>query len=362
MSRIQQIFRDHAQEYLQRFGGFIPRMHRKAIKAICECRSGLRGYHLYRCPKCKRRHIANSSCGNRHCPVCQNDKAAQWIYRQQLRLLPCEYFLATFTLPEAMHKLSRSQQKVVYGALFEQASEALSTLEADPRFVGCKVSGFFAVLHTWGRQLQYHPHVHFVIPGGGLSDDRKQWVAARGHFLVHVRALSKLFRGKMRAALERAALLKLVPPEVWKKPWVVHCKSVGDGRRALKYLGAYLFRVAISEARVVSYDGQEVTFQYQRSVHADGASSLYRLSSSCAAFLQHVLPRGFVKLRHFGFLSPNFKVPLQKIPGTHLCPLRSACLHPRPGQTRPNNPNLCAAPAVACPCSGFASSLHAAHH
>ena len=313
MSRIQQIFRDHAQEYLQRFGGFIPRMHRKAIKAICECRSGLRGYHLYRCPKCKRRHIANSSCGNRHCPVCQNDKAAQWIYRQQLRLLPCEYFLATFTLPEAMHKLSRSQQKVVYGALFEQASEALSTLEADPRFVGCKVSGFFAVLHTWGRQLQYHPHVHFVIPGGGLSDDRKQWVAARGHFLVHVRALSKLFRGKMRAALERAALLKLVPPEVWKKPWVVHCKSVGDGRRALKYLGAYLFRVAISEARVVSYDGQEVTFQYQKVGSRRRRKLSLPVIEFMRRFLQHVLPRGFVKLRHFGFLSPNFKVPLQKI-------------------------------------------------
>jgi hypothetical protein len=245
--------------------------------------------------------------------VCQNDKAAGWVYRQQLRLLPCPYFLATFTLPEGLRALARSHPRVVYDALFDEAAASLRTLEADRRFVGCKVAGFFGVLHTWGRQLQYHPHVHFVIPGGGLSPGRDRWVTASGHFLVHVRALSRLFRGKMKATLRRAGLLALVPPEVWGQEWVVHCKPVGDGRHIMKYLGAYVFRVAISEARIAAYDGEFVTFKYQKV----GSSKWRKLTVSAGEFirrfLQHVLPAGFMKVRHFGFLSPNFGVPIQKI-------------------------------------------------
>ena len=196
MNIIQQIFKEHAGDYLAHFGDRIPAAHRKTIDAICECRSGERGHHLFVCPDCEQQHVANSSCGDRHCPVCQNEKAADWVYRQQLRLLPCNYFLATFTIPEELRAVARSHQDVVYRAMFECAAESLRTLEADKRFVGCNVAGFFGVLHTWGRQMQYHPHVHFVIPGGGLSKDRSQWISARGHFLVHVRALSKMFRGK----------------------------------------------------------------------------------------------------------------------------------------------------------------------
>jgi hypothetical protein len=236
MSRIQTIFRDHAEAYRTQSGAALCEEQRRVIQAICDCRSGACGHHLFACPECGEPRVANSSCGNRHCPLCQNDKAVQWVYRQQLRRLPCNYFLATFTLPEALRELAWKHPADLYDALLDEAAEALRTLEADPRFVGCKVAGFFGVLHTWGRQMQYHPHAHFVIPGGGLSADRREWVGARGDFLVHVRALSALFRGKLRARLETLGLLAEVPRAVWTQDWVVHCKAVGTGEAVLKYL------------------------------------------------------------------------------------------------------------------------------
>lgn len=313
MNRIQQLFRDHSDEYLARFGDAIPKAHVKTIRAVCECRSGQRGHHIFECPDCSEHHVAKSSCGNRHCPVCQHEKAADWVYRQQLRLLPCTYFMVTFTIPEALRAVARSHQRAVYETMFQQAAASLSTLEADRRFVGCKVSGFFGTLHTWGRQLQYHPHVHFIVPGGGLTKQRDRWVPCNGNFLVHVRALSKMFRGKMYAALRKADLLDGIPPEVWTQEWIVHCESVGDGRHVMKYLGAYVFRVAISNARIERYDGHTVTFKYQKV----DSTKWRRLTLSplefMRRFLQHTLPTGFMKIRHYGFMSPNFSIHIQKI-------------------------------------------------
>lgn len=313
MSRIQELFRDHAARYRERFAGRLPAGHSKTIKAICQCRSGLCGHHMFACPQCAQAHVANASCGNRHCPVCANEKAAEWVYRQQLRLLPCTYFLATFTLPEGLRELAQRHPRVVYDALLNEAAASLRTLEADKRFVGAQVAGFFGVLHTWGRQLQYHPHAHFVIPGGGLTKRRDRWVPANGQFLVHVRALSALFRGKMRAAIEEAGLLKEIPAEVWRKPWVVHCKPAGDGRHVMKYLGAYVFRVAISDARIEAYDGSNVTFRYQKVGSSKWRRMCLPAQEFMRRFLQHTLPKGFVKVRHYGFCSANFAVPVQKI-------------------------------------------------
>ena len=313
MNQIQQIFLDHGAAYIDSFGGNMPQNHRKVIRAIRECRSGKRGHHIFSCSACGRQHVSKSSCGNRHCPVCQNDKASQWIYKQQLRLLPCTYFMATFTIPEELRAVARSNQAVVYKAMFDCAGESLRTLEADKRFVGCNVSGFFGVLHTWGRQLQYHPHVHFVIPGGGLSKDRSQWISAKGDFLVHVRALSKMFRGKLQKALADAGLLDQIPSGVWSRDWVVHCKAVGDGRHTMKYIGAYVFRVAVSESRIVNYDGQSVRIKYQKVGSSKWRYMQIDVFEFMRRFLQHVLPTGFMKIRHSGFLSPNFKVPIQKI-------------------------------------------------
>lgn len=313
MNVIQQIFRDHTPEYLERHGDRMPKAHHKVIEAVCECRSGERGHHLFACEDCGQTHVANSSCGNRHCPVCQHDKAAQWVYAQQQRLLPCNYFLATFTIPEELRVLARSHQQVVYDAMFNCAAASLRTLEADKRFVGCHVAGFFGVLHTWGRQLQYHPHMHFVIPGGGLSKARDRWVGANGEFLVHVRALSAMFRGKLHAALKDAGLDKLVPADAWRCAWVVHCEAVGDGRATMKYLGAYVARVAISASRIVSYDGNRVRIKYQKVGSSKWRFMEFSAHEFMRRFLQHVLPHGFMKIRHYGFLSPNFSVPLQKI-------------------------------------------------
>jgi hypothetical protein len=313
VSKIQQIFKEHSHDYLQRFGCKMPGAHRKAIHAVCNCRNGAFGQHLFECPDCGEKHVANSSCGNRHCPVCQNDKAAQWVYKQQLRRLPCTYFLSTFTIPDGLWAFARSHQKVMYAAMFKASSDSLKALEADPRFVGCEVAGFFGILHTWGRQLQYHPHIHYVIPGGGLNKERSEWIASSGQFLVHVRALSKLFKGKLRATLKELDLLHLVPSDVWKQDWVVHCKSVGDGEGALKYLGAYVFRVAISDSRIISYDGKSVRFKYYKVGSRKARYSELPVMEFIRRFLQHVLPSGFMKIRHYGFLSPNFSVPIERI-------------------------------------------------
>ena len=309
MNRIQEIFRDHGPAYLERYGASVPLAHRRVISAIQECRSGERGLHVFECPDCRQTQVANSSCGNRHCPVCQNDKAARWVYRQQLRALPCTYFMATFTLPEALREVARAHPAEVYAALFEEAASSLRTLEADTRFVGCPVSGFFGVLHTWGRQLQYHPQVHFIIPGGGLSQDRTRWISAQGDFLVHVRALSRMFRGKMKSRLKNLP----VPFGVWKQEWVVHCQAVGDGLATLKYLGAYVFRVAISDSRIEAYDGKQVTIKYQKVGSSRWRHLTLEIFEFMRRFLQHVLPKGFVKVRHFRFLCPNFSVRLQRI-------------------------------------------------
>lgn len=313
MSKVQEIFRDHASEYLARFGDRIPQAHRKAIHAIVNCRNGHFGHHLFACPDCGKTHVANTSCGNRHCPVCQNDKAAEWVQRQQERLLPCNYFLATFTIPDTLWAFARSHQREVYQAMFEASSASLRTLEADPRFVGCHVAGFFGVLHTWGRQLQYHPHIHYVIPGGGLNQGRSEWIASSGHFLVHVRALSKLFRGKLRANLQARGLLQAIDPSVWMQDWVVHCKAVGDGRTVMKYLGAYVFRVAISDARIISCTERTVRFKYYRVGSRRARYAQLDVIEFIRRFLQHVLPHGFMKVRHYGFLSPNFAVPIQRV-------------------------------------------------
>ena len=293
MKTIQQIFHDHADKYLAECS--VPRHQRKVLDAICSCRTPAAGQHIFVCPDCNHAHIANSSCGNRHCPICQNDKAAEWVYRQQLKQLPCTYFLTTFTLPHEFHGVARRNPDEVYRAMFDASANSLKALQSDKRFVGCDLVGFFGILHTWGRQMQYHPHIHYVVAGGGLSSDRDRWIHPRyGDFLVHVRALSAVFKGKFRTELAKHGLLESVPKGVWQKDWVVHCKSVGNGRRALTYLGAYVFRVAISNARIVDYDGKRVTFKYYKVGSRRARTCTLDVIEFIRRYLQHVLPRGFM--------------------------------------------------------------------
>jgi len=313
MSAIQEIFRCYAKDYLERHGHAMPAVHRKVIAAISGCRSGHCGSVLYTCPSCRLDHALPCSCGNRHCPTCQNEKASLWLAKQMDKLLPCPYFMITFTVPQELRCFIRSNQKVAYRAMFDAAAGALKKLAQDKRFVGADQIGFFGVLHTWGRTLNYHPHIHFIVPAGGLSSDRKRWLRSRPDFFIRVEPLSIVYRAKFRDAMKEAGLIQQVDPIVWQKAWNVNSQAVGDGRSSLKYLTPYVFRVAISNRRIVDFSAGRVTFRYRQS-----SSNCWRTMSVDAMefirrFLQHVLPTGMMKIRHYGFLNANAKVPLQEI-------------------------------------------------
>ena len=238
MPTVAEVVRRYGPAYLERFGDRMPAEHKKVLRAIAACRTGELGTVLYRCEDCGRTHAMGRSCGNRHCPSCQRDKAEAWLEKQIDRLLPCPYFLVTFTLPAELRDVARGHQRVVYAALFEASSEALRALAADPKYVGTDRLGFFGVLHTWGRTLEYHPHVHYVVPGGGLSADGDRWLPSRADFLVPVKALSIVFRAKFRDLLGARACWRRSDPAVWRRDWVVHCQPAGDGRRVAAVPGA----------------------------------------------------------------------------------------------------------------------------
>jgi Putative transposase/Transposase zinc-binding domain len=288
-------------------------VHKKVLRAICGCRTGALGTVLYVCQSCGRTHAVGRSCGNRHCPSCQQDKTKAWLETQTERLLPCPYFLITFTLPAEPRALARGHHRAVYAALFEASSEALRLLAADPKFVGTDRTGFFGVLHTWGRTLEYHPHVHYVVPGGGLSTDGSRWLPSRADFYVPVKALSPIFRAKFRDALKRGGLLNLVDPAVWQRRWVVDSRAAGDGQAVLRYLASYVFRMAIGDHRIVSCDDGKVTFSYRRVGSNRPRKMTLDALEFIRRFLQHVLPAGFQKIRHYGFLSPRSATTIEAV-------------------------------------------------
>jgi hypothetical protein len=218
--------------------------------------------------------------------------------------------MLTFTLPEEVRRLARSQQKIIYNLLFLSSAQALQELAGDPRFVGGKI-GMVGVLHTWGRDLNYHPHVHYLVPGGGLAADGARWLPSKKKFLVHVKPLSILFRAKFRDGLKKAGLFLQLPASVWRKKWVVHCEAVGNGDAALKYLAPYIFRVAISNRRLVNLQDGKVTFRYRPSGSRKYQNCTLPAEEFIRRFLQHVLPKGFVKVRYYGLFSSGNR-PLLK--------------------------------------------------
>lgn len=312
MATVADVLRRHGGTYLERFGASMPAEHKKVLAALCACRTGELGTVVFQCAACGRRHAMPRSCGNRHCPTCQQDKTKAWLQKQTSRLLPCPYFLLTFTLPEGLRAFVRAHQQVAYAALFAASSQAIQALAADPKHLGGQC-GFFGVLHTWGRTLEYHPHVHYVVPGGAVSDDGSRWLASREDFFLPVRALSILFRAKFRDAMKAAGLYDQIDPAVWQQDWVVHCQPVGDGRASLKYLAPYVFRVAISDRRIVSCDDQTVTFSYRKSGSNRWRNMTVEAHEFLRRFLQHVLPTGFQKVRHYGFLSGNSKLSVEAV-------------------------------------------------
>lgn len=300
------IFRRYGNAYRQKYATRMPRTHLQAMRAIEQCRTEALGGQVYRCPDCEQVQYSYHSCRNRHCPKCQNERAQQWLEKQQDLLLTVSYFLLTFTVPAKLNEVARRHQSLIYDLLFKTSAAATQQLAQDPRFLGGTI-GMVGVLHTWGRNLAYHPHLHYLVPAGGLAADGKSWLPARQNFLLPVRALSRIFRGKLQEALRGTPCYGQIPAQLWQQEWVVHCEPVGSGFGALKYLAPYIFRVAISNNRILKLEKDRVTFRY-RAIET-GAERLCTLAAEdfIHRFLQHVLPKGFVKVRYYGFFSPGWR-------------------------------------------------------
>jgi len=273
---------------------------KKALQAIEQCRTPALGGQLFQCDHCGAAHYSYHSCGNRHCPKCHGQQTEVWLEQQRSRLLPCAYYLLTFTLPAELRPLAYRQQKVLYGLLLKCAVASLQKLCRDPQWLGAQPS-VLGVLHTWTRAMAYHPHAHFLVSAGGLSADGQHWLEPKNpEFLVPVRSLSVIFRAKMRDALKARGLLAGVPPFWRAKKWVVHAKAAGRGEKVLEYLARYVFRIAISNSRLERFENGQVTFRYRD----NRTQEINRLSLPAAQFLarylQHVLPKGFPKVRHYG--------------------------------------------------------------
>jgi hypothetical protein len=307
---VADIFRLHGPGYRAQFGNQMLPSHRRAMQDIETCRTASLGGQLYYCAQCDQQRYSYHSCKNRHCPKCQNEQANEWLKQQKDLLLPTHHFLVTFTLPAELRALARSHQKTCYNLLFRASAAALLQLAQDPRFVGARL-GMIGVLHTWTRQLLYHPHVHYIVTGGGLTDDG-HWRAARKDFLVPVKALSPIFRAKFRDQLKMTALFAAVAPRVWRKDWVVHSEPVGSGHQAFQYLAPYIFRVALSNNRLRKLHDGQVTFSYKESATDQLRHCTVTAAEFIRRFLQHVLPPRFIKVRYYGLLSPAHRQLLQK--------------------------------------------------
>jgi hypothetical protein len=330
---VADVVRAHGAAYLEEHGPHLSDAQRRALHELARCRTAALGGHTEQCAGCGEQVISYNSCRNRHCPKCQAAARADWWARESGLLLPVEYHHVVFTLPQALGPLALQNPRVLYGLLFAAAWDTVRELTLDPHYLGAEV-GLLAVLHTWGQTLCHHPHLHCVVTGGGLACDAEgrlqqpaRWVACRPGFFLPVRVLSRLFRGKFLAGLGLAAaagrlgfhgrLAALAEPAAfaaWLTPlythdWVVYAKPPAGGpAQVLKYLARYTHRVALSNARLVSLEQGQVTFRYK-----DYADDRQQKTLTLAAdeflrrFLQHVLPRGFVKVRHYGLLANRYR-------------------------------------------------------
>ena len=313
MTTINEIFRTFGPEYLERYSQVMPKVHRKVIDAIIGCRTEACGVALYECEKCGQLHRVYRSCGNRHCPTCQHHKTRQWLEKRVKRQLPGHHFLLTFTVPENLRRFIRKNQRMAYSALFRASSEAIKKLTVDQKYIGGDLPGFLGILHTWGRTLEFHPHLHYIVPGGALSSTDGLWHPSRIDFYLPVRALSVIFKAKFRNEMKEAGLFDQIPSEVWQLDWNVNSQAVGSSEASLKYLAPYVFRVAISNSRIVKVEGRTVFIRYRKPHSHRLRTLVLEVMEFIRRFLQHVLPRGFMKVRYYGFMNPNCGVPLDRI-------------------------------------------------
>ena len=307
---VHQLLQRTAPDYWKRFGPAMPQRHRQVLKKILACRTPALGGQLFECPDCPGFRYRYHSCNDRHCPQCGQTDADDWLARQRARLLlPAPYFLVTFTVPEELRRLIRSHQQIGLDLLFATSAQALQDLAANPRRLGAQL-GMLGVLHTWSRTLIFHPHIHYLIPGGGLSPDGRRWVRARHQFLLHHEALGDhcrtLFKERLRK--KHPDLFKQVPAKVWKAHWNVGCQAAGSGENALRYLARYVFKTATANKTVALLPEGKLRWDYRDSKTRKQTSIPLDALDFMGRFLQHVLPRGFARVRTFGWLHPAAKV------------------------------------------------------
>ncbi|WP_437644355.1 IS91 family transposase [Sorangium sp. So ce362] len=316
MLRLADVVRRHGPAYMERHGASMMPSHVRAVKAILHCRTPTMGGHVAACPQCGREHVLYHSCRHRACPQCGHDATKRWLVQQRELLLPIPYFHVVFTLPAELRRLVRSHQRALVPVLFQAAFESLARLCADPHFLGGRI-GALGVLHTWTRTLEWHPHVHLLVPGGGIAPDGRTWRAApprRTRYLVPVRALSKLFRGRFLHLARRALPRVAVPQIPWSKSWVVFAKPVVQGaEKVLEYLGRYVHRTAISDQGLVGFDDRTVTFRYRDSRDHRRKTMTLPAHEFLRRFLQHVPPKGLHRVRAFGLLHPAHRDTLQRL-------------------------------------------------
>ena len=318
---VADIFRQHGVAYQRSHAGRLAPMHYRVMHAITRCRTAALGGHVEHCEACHHQRISYNSCRNRHCPKCQSLARAQWLEDRQAELLECAYFHVVFTLPQEIAAMAYQNKAALYDLLFRASAETLTTIAADPKHLGAHI-GFLAILHTWGQNLMHHPHVHCVVPGGGLSLDGQRWIACRPGFFLPVRVLSRLFRrlyceglktlfaeGRLTLTSdlaplnERAAFEAALAP-LQDKEWVVYAKRpFGGPKQVLEYLGRYTHRVAIANHRLVSLEEGTVTFRW-KDYRQESAPKRMRLEAHefIRRFLLHALPKGLQRIRHYGLL------------------------------------------------------------
>ena len=326
---VADIVRCAGSSFVERNRNWINGQHEKVLSAITRCRTAALGGHRDQCSSCGHTAISYNSCRNRHCPRCQGNARLRWLQARQRELLPTRYVHVVFTLPRELAAIALQNKRLIYDLLFQASAETLLEIARDPRHLGAEI-GFFSVLHTWDQRLQHHPHVHCVLAAGGLASDHDRWICSRRSFFLPVKVLSRVFRGKFVAALKTAfagnriefygQLAPLAEPRAFAswlrrlfcQDWVVYSKPpFGGPEHVLRYLGAYTHRVAISNRRLIALADGKVTFRWRDSAHGNRKRIMtLSVDEFLRRFLLHLLPRGFMRIRNFGFLANRRRAEL----------------------------------------------------
>jgi hypothetical protein len=305
--QLADVVRRFKDDYVARFGDRMMPSQKKALDDIAACMTAQMGGHQYQCRDCDNRFWVYHGCRNRACPACHGRQMRDWLEARQAELLPCDYYHLVATVPEEIRHLFLSDQKFAYALFMRTVAGAVTDLTRDRKYLGA-TPGILMVLHTWTCQMHYHPHVHLLVTGGGVSDDRQSWCEPPGTFLVPVKALSKLIAARFRDALKKAKpdAFDRLPRKTWKQPWCSFCKHYGRGKKAVvDYLARYAFRIAITNARILAMDGTHVTFKYKQRETGEWRTCRLTGVEFLRRFLMHVLPKGFHKVRYYGLWHPS---------------------------------------------------------